>query len=131
MSIPSLAMNINTHRERGSTVSGVHGTPPGARKTFPWTNRNHFFKSLPSGFRHHFIAISAEFAGTFLFLFFAFSGTQAANAQIQHVGSSAEAQGSNPSQLLYISLCFGFSLAVNAWVFSRISGGFFNPAVSI
>ncbi len=39
-------------------------------------------------------------------------------------------QQKNPSQLLYISLAFGFSLAVNAWVFFRISGGLFNPAVS-
>ena len=37
----------------------------------------------------------------------------------------------NPSELLYISLSFGFSLAVNAWVFFRISGGLFNPAVSV
>ena len=37
----------------------------------------------------------------------------------------------NPSQLLYISLSFGFSLAVNAWVFFRISGGLFNPAVRL
>jgi aquaporin related protein len=32
---------------------------------------------------------------------------------------------------LYISLCFGFSLAVNAWIFFRVSGGLFNPAVSL
>jgi glycerol uptake facilitator-like aquaporin len=36
----------------------------------------------------------------------------------------------DPAKLLYIALCFGFSLAVNAWVFFRISGGLFNPAVS-
>ena len=35
------------------------------------------------------------------------------------------------SNLLYISLCFGFSLAVNAWIFFRVSGGLFNPAVSL
>ena len=29
------------------------------------------------------------------------------------------------------SLVFGFSLAVNAWVFFRISGGLFNPAVGV
>ena len=40
-----------------------------------------------------------------------------------------QVQQKNPSQLLYISLSFGFSLAVNAWVFFRISGGLFNPAV--
>jgi aquaporin related protein len=33
--------------------------------------------------------------------------------------------------LLYIALSFGFSLAVNAWVFFRISGGLFNPAVTL
>lgn len=35
-----------------------------------------------------------------------------------------------PEQLLYIALSFGFSLTVNAWIFFRISGGLFNPAVS-
>jgi aquaporin rerated protein, other eukaryote len=33
--------------------------------------------------------------------------------------------------LSYIALSFGFSLMVNAWVFYRISGGLFNPAVSL
>lgn len=37
----------------------------------------------------------------------------------------------NPSQLLYISLSFGFSLTVCAWIFFRVSGGLFNPAVSL
>jgi len=74
--------------------------------------------------------MAGEFAGTFLFLFFAFTGTQVANSQTQGTTSTTIAQGSNPAQLLYISLCFGFSLAVNAWVFFRISGGLFNPAVS-
>ena len=39
--------------------------------------------------------------------------------------------GPNPTALLYISLCFSFSLAVNAWVFFRVSGGLFNPAVTL
>ncbi len=83
-----------------------------------------------SAIRNHFIAMCGEFAGTFLFLFFAFTGTQVANSQTQGSTSTTIAQGSNPAQLLYISLCFGFSLAVNAWVFFRISGGLFNPAVT-
>ncbi len=86
---------------------------------------------MPDSVRNHFIATSGEFAGTFLFLFFAFSGTQVANTQTQGQSGSAIAAASNPAQLLYISLCFGFSLAVNAWVFFRISGGLFNPAVSL
>ncbi|KAM0798390.1 aquaporin-like protein, partial [Usnea florida] len=81
--------------------------------------------------RSHFVAMCGEFIGTFLFLFFAFSGTQVANTQTQPQTSTTIAQASNPAQLLYISLCFGFSLAVNAWVFFRISGGLFNPAVTL
>jgi len=33
--------------------------------------------------------------------------------------------------LLYVALAFGFSLAVNVWIFYRISGGIFNPAVTL
>ncbi len=86
--------------------------------------------SPTNAIRNHFIAMCGEFAGTFLFLFFAFTGTQVANSQTQGSTSTTIAQGSNPAQLLYIALCFGFSLAVNAWVFFRISGGLFNPAVT-
>ncbi|KAL8697191.1 MAG: hypothetical protein Q9224_002434 [Gallowayella concinna] len=69
-----------------------------------------------------------EFAGTFLFLFFAFAGTQVANTKEP---DAAIASVPNPAALLYISLCFGFSLAVNAWVFYRISAMLTVPAVSL
>jgi len=72
--------------------------------------------------RKHMVASSGEFVGTFLFLFFSFGGTQVANL-------ITPSQTPDPSQLLYISLSFGFSLAVTAWAFYRISGGLFNPAV--
>lgn len=70
-----------------------------------------------------------EFLGTFLFLFFSFAGAQVANEAEASTGSDAP----TPSigALLYISLSFGFSLAVCAWVFFRISGGLFNPAVTL
>lgn len=32
---------------------------------------------------------------------------------------------------MYIALSFGFSLMVNVWIFFRISGGLFNPAVTL
>ena len=89
-----------------------------------------FLKVLPRSFQAHFVAMCGEFAGTFLFLFFAFSGTQVANTQTQSSDSTTISQSANPAQLLYISLTFGFSLAINAWVFFRISGGLFNPAVT-
>ncbi len=86
-----------------------------------------FLTLIPKSFRGHFVAVCGEFVGTFLFLFFAFSGTQVANTQTQSPSATTISQAANPAQLLYIALCFGFSLAVNAWVFFRISGGLFNP----
>jgi aquaporin related protein len=82
------------------------------------------FGWLPNRARHMFISCLGEFVGTFLFLFFAFAATQVANNLL----------GKNPmniAALLYIALAFGFSLAVNVWIFFRISGGLFNPAVSV
>lgn len=86
-----------------------------------------FLNFLPSSARNHLVAMIGELVGTFMFLFFAYAGTSVANS----VGpTTVTDSGSDTSRLLYISLCFGFSLAVNAWVFFRISGGLFNPAVS-
>ena len=108
----------------------------------PWTKRQDLDESkkkqkrlpligrVPNKFRNHFVAMLGEFCGTFLFLFFAFSGTQIANAAAAaetsaSSGGNSLPQAPNASVLLYISLVFGFSLAVNAWVFFRISGGMF------
>lgn len=84
--------------------------------------------------RGHIVAVIGEFFGTFCFLFFAFTGAQTANVSSNpNTGTTVITQTvqKNPAQLLYISLAFGFSLAVNAWVYFRISGGLFNPAVSV
>ena len=88
-----------------------------------------FADRIPDNVRNHFIAMCGEFVGTVLFLYFALSGAQVANSIPSSAGLTVAQTGSNPQQLQYISLCFGFSLAVNAWVFFRISGGLFNPAV--
>jgi len=94
------------------------------------------FGWLPNKVRNQFIAVVGEFVGTFLFLFFAFSATQVANAatgnaSMQNNDEGSITQAPNTSALLYIALAFGFSLAVNAWVFFRITGGLFNPAVTL
>lgn len=94
---------------------------------------HNIFKRLPRSFRGHVVAIIGEFIGTLSFIFFAFAGTQTANvASNTNTGATVitTTPQKNPAQLLYISLSFGFSLAVNAWVFFRISGGLFNPAAS-
>ncbi|CAK4034432.1 aquaporin-2-like [Lecanosticta acicola] len=89
-----------------------------------------FAHRIPDVIRNHFVAMCAEYVGTVLFLYFALGGTQVANNIPTSSGESVKQVGSNPEQLQYIALCFGFSLAVNAWVFFRISGGLFNPAVT-
>ncbi|KAI1365711.1 aquaporin [Xylaria arbuscula] len=84
---------------------------------------------LPLEVKNHIVAVMSEFAGTFMFLLFAFGGTNAVNSAPDQ--GQPEDLAANAAKLLFISLCFGMSLAVNAWVFFRISGGLFNPAVTI
>ncbi|KAI9691361.1 MAG: hypothetical protein M1820_009698 [Bogoriella megaspora] len=74
--------------------------------------------------KNHFVAIMGEFVGTTMFLFFAFAGTQ-----VGKIGSDTAAF--DPTVYLYVAFSFGFSLMVNVFIFFRISGGMFNPAVSL
>lgn len=94
----------------------------------PWT------MWMNSNAKNHFVAFIGEFVGTTMFLFFAFAGTQVANigsnASSDENTTTGEATGFSPTVLLYISVVFGFSLMVNVWIFFRISGGLFNPAVT-
>ena len=92
-------------------------------------HRVQILKRLPLEIKNHIIAVMSEFAGTFMFLLFAFGGTNAVNSAPDQ--GQPENLAANAAKLLFISLCFGMSLAVNAWVFFRISGGLFNPAVTI
>jgi len=123
-------MNINVPSISGLNIPGLR-----QRKTEGVVAelRIPFIGFLPNKVRNHFVAMVGEFIGTFLFLFFAFSATQVANAAAAGAGTQngSLTQIPNTSVLLYISLAFGFSLAVNAWVFFRISGGLFNPAVTL
>ena len=92
-----------------------------------------FTKWMSKTLKGHFVAAMGEFVGTTMFLFFAFAGTQVANVGAGNGDQSTtnEANGFSPQVLLYIALSFGFSLMVNVWVFFRISGGLFNPAVTL
>ncbi|KAA1467158.1 aquaporin-like protein [Dentipellis sp. KUC8613] len=67
-----------------------------------------------------------EFVGTTVFLMLAFGGVQAAVA-----AGSADDAGGAMQLLLFVALSFGFSLLVSAWLFFRVTGGLFNPEVSI
>lgn len=90
--------------------------------------------------KNEVVAGVGEFCGTFLFLFMSFGIATIAGQQANTASSAGQVQGSgagstgssiDPSQLMYSSLGFGFSLAVNAWLFFRVSGGLFNPAVTL
>ena len=129
--LTSYIMNIDEPLPTGFVLPGRGRSRHRQGTDSTIANRLPILRYLPRHFRSHFVAMCGEFIGTFLFLFFAFSGTQVANTQTAAQTSITIAQASNPAQLLYISLSFGFSLAVNAWVFFRISGGLFNPAVTL
>jgi aquaporin related protein len=92
-----------------------------------------FSKWMSNNLKGHFVAAMGEFVGTAMFLFFAFAGTQVANVggQTNDQSTTNAANGFSPQVLMYIALSFGFSLMVNVWVFFRISGGLFNPAVTL
>ncbi|KAI1263648.1 aquaporin-like protein [Xylariaceae sp. FL1019] len=91
--------------------------------------RARFLDRIPLTTKNHLVATLGEFFGTFMFLLLAFGGTNAVNSAPQQ--GQPEDLSANPARLLFISLAFGISLAVNAWVFYRVSGSLFNPAVTI
>lgn len=80
------------------------------------------------------MATIGEFVGTVMFLFFGFAGAQVANIGVITDAARNDDQSPAPFDIsiyLYISVIFGFSLLVNVWVFYRISGALFNPAVTL
>jgi len=67
-----------------------------------------------------------EFIGTFMFLTLGFGGVQAATSA-GGVGQAAP----NILNVLIAAFNFGFSLLVTAWLFYRVTGGLFNPNVTL
>ncbi|KAJ8101714.1 aquaporin-like protein [Lipomyces tetrasporus] len=118
--LPSVEPNTGS---TSSTLEREKTIVPGAGILQPVANR---VAGLPDHACNELIAMISEFVGTFLFHFFAFATAQAANSD-----PYLTTAGSNPGQLVMISLGFGFSLAANVWTFFRVSGGLFNPAVSL
>ncbi|OAK95694.1 aquaporin-like protein [Phaeosphaeriaceae sp. SRC1lsM3a] len=131
---PSSTSPRNGHHQNGASEKSHH------HRHHPHTRRNALSAYMSTKWRNEFVAAFAEFCGTFMFLFFAFGGTQVANTAAvfsdratagQDSGNDGITQAPNTSVLLYISLVFGFSLMVSVWVFFRVSGGLFNPAVTL
>ncbi|KAI9711280.1 MAG: hypothetical protein M1820_002267 [Bogoriella megaspora] len=125
------ALTDTQHTKRHSGVSTIYDRLDQDKISIrlPWT------MWMNSRWKNHFVATMGEFVGTTMFLFFAFAGTQVANVGAKEAAGSNTttnaSTGFNTSVLLYISLSFAFSLMVNVWIFFRISGGLFNPAVTL
>ncbi|KAG9017723.1 Aquaporin-4 [Tulasnella sp. JGI-2019a] len=81
-----------------------------------------------------------EFCGTFVFLLLGLGGIQAAAVSNEAALSATSATDSGGGvsvnrvasidQLMYISTAMGLSLLIAVWLFYRVTGGVFNPAVS-
>lgn len=61
-----------------------------------------------------------------MFLLLSFIGTQTALLTNDPSDPNAPLL---PFSLMYIACSFGTALAVNVWIFYRVTGGMFNPAV--
>jgi aquaporin rerated protein, other eukaryote len=66
-----------------------------------------------------------------MFLMMSFGGTHIAN--LPNAGATTQSGQTfvSTSNLLFISLAFGMSLIINVWIFFRVSGALFNPAISL
>ncbi|KAL7950990.1 aquaporin-like protein [Trichoderma barbatum] len=80
---------------------------------------------LSEPFKTALVVGLGEFCGTFMFLLLSFMGAQAA------LDNSPDGGKLDAATLLYIASSFGTALAVNVWVFYRVTGGMFNPAVTL
>jgi len=81
------------------------------------------FRTLQSDF----YASLLEFIGTTFFLLFGLGGIQAsANAYAVSPETSSTIE-----LVLYVSTSMGLSLLVSAWLFYRVTGGLFNPNISL
>ncbi|KAI9047249.1 hypothetical protein LZ554_008702 [Drepanopeziza brunnea f. sp. 'monogermtubi'] len=92
------------------------------------------FKLIHPSARGHVVGFLGEFLGTLIFVTLAFAGVETAGASSnkdQGEGVSTAPPAASPSQLLYVALSAGFALVVTAWTFFRISGGLFNPVISL
>ena len=86
--------------------------------------RSNFDMSQFPTIREDAQAALVEFIGTTFFLLLGLGGIQAAAGEVTTSGSTVE-------QVMYISTCMGLSLLVSAWLFFRVTGGLFNPNVSL
>ncbi|KAF7561765.1 hypothetical protein G7046_g2386 [Stylonectria norvegica] len=83
---------------------------------------------VPNTFRNLIVVVFGEFCGTFMFLLLSFIGAQTALTTNSPGNPGAQLL---PFSLLYIAASFGTAVTVNVWIFYRVTGGMFNPAVTL
>ncbi|KAF4844966.1 Aquaporin-1 [Colletotrichum siamense] len=81
-----------------------------------------------SNLEAHLVAASGEFVGTFLWLWTSYAGHLMARHQAP--GEAPEG-GMLNTTLTSTALAYAFPLLANIWAFYRISGGLFNPAITL
>jgi len=69
-------------------------------------------------------AAALEFVGTTMFLLLGLGGIQVA-------ADEAGVSGTTIEHVMYIATSMGLSLLVSAWLFYRITGGLFNPNITL
>ncbi|KAK9896930.1 aquaporin-like protein [Cystobasidium minutum MCA 4210] len=85
---------------------------------------------LYRGFKQDMIACLGEFVGTTMFIFLGLGCIK--TAQDSQTSSQLQTATTLSNQaLIFIAVGMGFSLLITAWVFYRITGGLFNPAVTL
>nr|XP_018265114.1 uncharacterized protein I303_01474 [Kwoniella dejecticola CBS 10117]OBR87272.1 hypothetical protein I303_01474 [Kwoniella dejecticola CBS 10117] len=100
---------------------------PTAKHEFKNFTRQLKQPSSPPWHKQLHVALIGEFVGTFLFLFFAYAGVMVGKTAL---GGTPSTTGQYLVFLLFGATSFGASPAINAWIFFRVSGGLFNPAVT-
>jgi aquaporin related protein len=83
---------------------------------------------MPEEARNILVVIIGEFCGTFMFLLLSYIGAQTAIKTNAPLNPDAPLL---PFSLMYIASSFGGAIAVNVWIFYRVTGGMFNPAVTL
>ncbi|TLD06348.1 uncharacterized protein PgNI_08037 [Pyricularia grisea] len=80
--------------------------------------------------RHHLVAALGEFVGTFLFLFFGYA-SHSMIATAERPTPEGLRDGYSAQATVLIALAYAMAILVTVWAMYRISGGLFNPAITL
>jgi aquaporin rerated protein, other eukaryote len=66
-----------------------------------------------------------------MFLFMGFAAANIANLPSANPTAANGSTLTSTANLLFIAFAFGISLVINVWIFFRVSGALFNPAIAL